>query len=193
MRRKIPEWAKLLFVIMSGVHMLICLIVRIDIIIGVPLSFGLSAVLTYWTTRKYYPPAPPPLPKKIRFERKPLFTHSQLKFHALLTNTVDRSRFFFLTNIELSKIVTELSKPDSKNLQQKSVNYLLYDSKFNTVIAAIDLIDSPHPFAYLQPKDTTKEKILNEAGIPLIVFNSETATSEELRTIIEREIRNKYL
>ena len=197
MFRKIPEWAKLSFVFLTGIHLLICLIIRIDILIGIPLSFGCAAVFTYLTIReyerKYERKIPPPLPKIVRFERKSLFTNSQLKFYELLINSVNRNRFHVLAKIELKEIVTELNKPDSENLRQKFVDYLLYDPKFNTVIIAIDLIDSPHPFAYPKQKNAEKEKILSEAGIPLIVFNSETTTFEELKIIVETEIRNKYL
>lgn len=93
-------------------------------------------------------------------------------FHTLVKATANRYEIF--PQIPLARIIAQSSGKISPKvwgiLQNSRIDFVLAHPKFLGAVAVIELDDSSHAQAITRERDKIKERILRDAGIPLLRF-----------------------
>ena len=124
---------------------------------------------------------------KIKFYKKRLLTPTEITFFDLLRHAAPDHYIF--AQVALSQLVGIPSGPDKlgslNRISRMSVDYVVCDSQFNTVLA-IELDDHTHDRPSGIQKDLKKDTVLATAGIRLLRIRAEAIpTVAELRGLLD--------
>lgn len=112
------------------------------------------------------------------YKRKPLLTHTEQRFFALLHEALPEHQIF--VQVALNQMI----KVDGSynwgkwynRIAQMSVDFVIANDK-GYIIAAIELDDKSHNSHSRQAKDAKKDKALNSAGIEVLRYRCEAMPS----------------
>ena len=119
----------------------------------------INKVTTYHYTRKQY-----------------LMTQSESGFLKVLFEAVEE-RYYIVPQVHLSAILEHKVKGQSwkgafSHINGKSVDFVICDKQSIKPLVAIEVDDWSHEAESRQTRDIEVERILKEAGIPLLRFNN---------------------
>jgi very-short-patch-repair endonuclease len=130
---------------------------------------------------------------KYRYQKQKFFmTKTEHECYKVLSKILG-DRFYLFAQVHLSTIVDHKVKGQSwkgafSHINQKSVDFVVCSKDYISPVLAIELDDSTHGRPDRQRRDVEVERILEDAGVPLLrIENRERFNSEEL----ERKIKNK--
>ena len=112
------------------------------------------------------------------YKRKPLLTHTEQRFFALLHEALPEHQIF--VQVALNQML-KIEKGENwstwyNRIAQLSVDFVISDQK-GYVIAAIELDDKTHDNDKNRAKDAKKDKALNSAGIEVLRYRCEAMPS----------------
>ena len=120
-----------------------------------------------------------------KYKRKPyIMTRNECQFYKTLLNVVDNKYFVFpqvhLTSILDHKIKNgQFWKAAFSYINQKSVDFVICDTDFARPLLAIELDDWSHHNDEQHEKDLIKDRIFEDAGLPLVRFENAQRLSNE--------------
>ena len=129
-----------------------------------------------------------------RYERKKFFmTRAEHEFFNVLTNIVSEHYYVFpqahLPSILEHKIVGQYYKAALSHINQKSVDYVLCDKEYLSPKLVIELDDKTHEKEDRKERDIEVERILKEAGLPLLrIDNHGTFKEDEIRSLLKEVV-----
>lgn len=134
--------------------------------------------------------------KEYRYVRKQyLLTRSeQIFFHTLVTAV--GHEYCIFTQVHLSsllqhKVVGQNWRGAFRHIDEKSVDFVLCDKKEISPILAIELDDATHERPDRELRDAEVERILYEAGLPLLRIDGQATydadtVSDEIKNILSK-------
>lgn len=128
------------------------------------------------------------------FERMPIMTDSEVQFFKKLQLALPD--FLIFSQVQLSRIIEPSDEAGNdrqfwfNRVCRQSVDFVLIDKDYQTVLIAIELDDWTHESQTRQKQDAKKDKALASAGIPIIRFHAEKMPSiEMIRTDVLEVLR----
>lgn len=105
-------------------------------------------------------------------KRRSLMTASERQCYAALVAAVGETNYVF-AQVRLSSLVDHTIRGQDwraalAHINQKSVDFVLCDKTNVTPVLAIELDDRSHFLPHRMERDRTVERVLNDAGIPLL-------------------------
>ena len=112
-----------------------------------------------------------------KYQKKEFFmTRAEHEFYNILINIVGHEYYIFpqahLSTIVDNKIVGQNWKAAFSHINGKSVDFVLCDKAYIAPRLAIELDDRSHEKEDRKERDTEVERILEEAGLPLLRFEN---------------------
>lgn len=116
-----------------------------------------------------------PRPKRLPtwpFLPRPLMTDAEVRFYEALSKAVPE--YTIMVQVALSRII-DASHSDEPQMWfnricRQSVDYVLVDNDYQTVLLAIELDDWTHDDPVRKAQDDKKDHALYSAGIPILRF-----------------------
>ena len=142
---------------------------------------------------KYFPEIFPQNTKSkplYNYKRKDfLITRAEHEFFDILIDVVGNQYYVFpqihLCDILDNKVVGQNWKSAFRHINEKSVDYVICDKAYIKPLLAIELDDSTHQRTDRKERDGEVERILSDAGLPLLRFgNHGNFNKEEIRKVI---------
>lgn len=123
-----------------------------------------------------------------------LMSRAEHEFFDILVEIVGDKYYVFpqihLCDILDNKIVGQNWKSAFRHINEKSVDYVVCDKSYIKPILAIELDDSTHQRKDRKERDGEVERILNDAGLPLLRFeNHGSFNKEEIRKNILEKLK----
>lgn len=104
------------------------------------------------------------------YRRKSLFTTNEKQQYLILRDIANRLNLFLLAKVRLIDVVEPRNSKDISlvnRIIRKHCDFVLLDTSGLTV-AVIELDDSSHNSASAKTRDDIKDKVLADAGVPLL-------------------------
>ena len=110
-----------------------------------------------------------PLPAQKNFTKRKLLTETERKFLLCLMQAVPVG-IAIVCKVGLWGVVENIQNSLSgwNKISQKHLDFVLYDAPTNEVKLVIELDDPSHLKKKAQQRDSIKDDILNDAGIPIL-------------------------
>jgi len=117
-------------------------------------------------------------------KKKYLLTKVESDFFKILKQTLSNDYYVFpqihLTSILENKIVGQSWKGALEHISRKSLDYVICDKIYLSPLLAIELDDNSHSRNDRRDRDREVERILKEAGIPLLRIPYSEKNNREL-------------
>lgn len=130
------------------------------------------------------------------FETMPIMTDSEVLFFKKLQLALPE--FLIFSQVQLSRII-EPSDEVGQDRQfwfnrvcRQSVDFVLIDKDYQTVLVAIELDDWTHDSQARQRQDAKKDKALSSAGIPIMRFNAEKMPGIDMLRVDVLEVVRQF-
>lgn len=117
-------------------------------------------------------------------KKKYLLSKTESDFFKTLENILNNQYYIFpqihLSSLLDEKVVGQNWKGALSHIQRKSVDYVICDKVYLSPLLAIEFDDSSHQKSDSVKRDTEVERILEEAGIPLLRIPYSDMNNREL-------------
>lgn len=150
----------------------------------------LIAIRTYLNSR-FFGSSEEKVITQYQYERKNyLMTRPELDFYFMLTQILGTD-YVVLPQVHLSAILDHKVKGQNwkaafRHVNQKSVDYVICDKNDLTPLIAVELDDNSHVANDRRARDIEVERMLSEAGFPLLRFNHNQDINSVKNLILEK-------
>lgn len=158
----------------------------------------LVLIIIVFLIKKYYPEifAGDKKDKPIfNYKRKEfLMSRAEHEFFDILVEIVGNQYYVFpqihLCDILDNKVVGQNWKSAFRHINEKSVDFVICDKAYIKPLLAIELDDSTHQRTDRKERDGKVERILSDAGLPLLRFgNHGNFNKEEIKEAILEKLK----
>jgi len=122
-----------------------------------------------------------------------LISRPEHEFFDILVEVMGNKYYVFpqihLSNILDNKIVGQNWKGAFRHIDEKSVDYVICDKAYIKPLLAIELDDRTHEKEDRKERDAEVKRILDQVGLPFLIFeNHGSFNKEEIKKIISEKL-----
>ncbi len=163
----------------------------------IPIILFALVIIAVIVIKKYFPEVFSSKESKslYHYKRKEfLMSRAEHEFFDILVEIAGTQYYVFpqihLPNILDNKVVGQSWKGAFRHIDEKSIDYVICDKAYIKPLLAIELDDRTHEQENRKIRDEEVERILSEAGLPLLRFrNNGHFNKEEIRRVVLEKLK----